>query len=165
MGKRMCIICGRHRIIFSKNRCYWCARKSYTNANEKDYGGLVNKLDKVFSKFIRLSYSDEFGYAHCYTSGIKIHWKSLHAGHFIDREHMATRWDITNVYPQSFIENVIRRGNLKTFRINLVMEMGEESVLELEKLGRQTRVWKESELKAKIDYYTNLVKELENERT
>ena len=43
--------------------------------------------------------------------------------------------------------------------------MGEEAVLELEKLGRQTRVWKESELKTKIDNFTNLVKELENGRT
>jgi transposase len=52
------------------------------------------KLDKIFSEYIRLrdaTLGD--GYGTCISCGKIIYWKDNHCGHFINRKHMALRFN------------------------------------------------------------------------
>ena len=51
---------------------------------------LVDKLDKVFSIYIRRRYADN-DIAECFTCGKQDHWKKLQNGHFQSRKHYATK--------------------------------------------------------------------------
>lgn len=61
---------------------------------------LRNKLDALFSKWVRLSAANENGYASCVSCGKQEYWKEMDAGHFIPRGSIATRWDPRNCHPQ-----------------------------------------------------------------
>lgn len=71
--------------------------------------GLVTKLDKIFSEYIRRRYAVN-DIAECVTCGKKDHWKNLQAGHFMSRKHYSTRWDEENVQVQCMACNVYRYG-------------------------------------------------------
>tara|TARA_R110002020_G_scaffold1878_1_gene8609 strand:- start:11409 stop:11831 length:423 start_codon:yes stop_codon:yes gene_type:complete len=52
---------------------------------------LIEKLDKVFSIYIRQRYAiNEI--AKCFTCGKKDHWKKLQCGHFQSRKNYSTRF-------------------------------------------------------------------------
>ena len=70
---------------------------------------LVDKLDKVFSIYIRRRYAKN-DVAECFTCGKKDHWKKLQNGHFQSRKHYATRWDEQNCQVQCAGCNVFRYG-------------------------------------------------------
>ena len=67
----------------------------------KSISKLKKELDKWFSLFIRLRNATSEGLVQCITSGRTYHYKNIHAGHFISRRHLATRWCALNVSPQS----------------------------------------------------------------
>lgn len=70
-----------------------------------------DKLWKVFSEFIRLRDSDENGYCKCITCGnIMKYDRGMHAGHFISRRHLATKFDETNVHAQCCSCNAFHSG-------------------------------------------------------
>jgi len=71
---------------------------------------LVHTLDRVFSEFIRLRDSDAEGYCTCITCGQRFFWKDGDAGHFIQRDRKATRWDEKNVAAQCKHCNRFRGG-------------------------------------------------------
>ena len=54
---------------------------------------LRNKLDQVFSRYIRKRDADENGMGRCVTC---FQWRRLQCGHFIPRQHKSTRWDELN---------------------------------------------------------------------
>lgn len=71
---------------------------------------LKNKLDKLFSIYIRLRGSDENEIAECVTCGKKDHWKKMQCGHFQSRRHNSTRWDEKNANVQCYGCNVCKQG-------------------------------------------------------
>jgi len=79
-----------------------------------------------FSIYIRLKYSDEQGYAHCYTCGKKLPLKELQAGHCIAGRTNAVLFDEELVRPQCERCNVWHYGEPITFKDKLVKEYGEE---------------------------------------
>ena len=94
--------------------------------------GLITKLDKVFSEYIRRRYAIN-DIAECVTCGKKDHWKDLQAGHFMSRKHYATRWDEENVQVQCVGCNVYRYGEqfkfskyLGTRKANKLLEKSRE---------------------------------------
>ena len=87
--------------------------------------GLITKLDKVFSEYIRRRYAKD-NVAECVTCGKKDHWKSLQAGHFMSRKHYSTRWDEQNVQVQCNSCNVFRYGEQYKFSLYLGSELSEE---------------------------------------
>lgn len=89
---------------------------------EPSLQNLIDDLDSVVSKVIRLKEADKDGYNYCYTSGIRKHWKELHCGHYISRQHLMTRWDENNLRPQSEHENCYLAGNLKVYAEKLKAE-------------------------------------------
>lgn len=71
---------------------------------------LENKLDRIFAEYIRKRHADAGGTVSCVTCGKLMHFTECHAGHFIKRQHRATRWRETNVHPQCPGDNVFRGG-------------------------------------------------------
>jgi hypothetical protein len=73
-------------------------------STEKKAPGDVKKrilvLDKVFSQYIRLRDANNWGLCFCVTCGNPFHWKGGDAGHFIQRNRMAVRFDERNVNAQ-----------------------------------------------------------------
>ena len=71
--------------------------------------GLVRKLDKFFSLYIRQRNAID-GYVKCVTCNTLKHWKEVDAGHFCSRRHYSTRWNtlnIRNIYQYLFVKNVM----------------------------------------------------------
>lgn len=93
---------------------------------------LRDKLDNVFSEYIRRKDADQNGFVQCYTSGKWYHWTKLQCGHFISRRHLSTRWEEKNAKPQSVSENMFNQGNGPMFAKNLIKEYGAGILEELE---------------------------------
>ena len=122
---------------------------------------LKNRLDRAFSRFIRLSHYDkEKGYVECFTCGKKADdIVNIHCGHFMSRIYLPTRWDVRNCKPQCASCNTYRQGEQYIFSLKL----GEKLAYTLYRKSRDT--WKPSEewLKFKVDHYERKVKKLEEE--
>ena len=61
---------------------------------------LIKKIDRIFSKYVRLKNADHKGYCTCITCGKTYHYKDIDAGHFVSRRHLIVRFDELNVHPQ-----------------------------------------------------------------
>ncbi len=66
----------------------------------KNFRSAVKKADGYFSKFVRLKHSNVDGWCTCVTCGNTFFYKEGDAGHFVGRNHMSTRYDEDNVFPQ-----------------------------------------------------------------
>lgn len=114
---------------------------------------LVEKLDKVFSIYIRRRYAiDEI--AECYTCGKKDHWKKLQAGHFASRRHYSTRWNEYNVQVQCYGCNIANQGMQFEFGKKLCLQYDNNFADELMIQSKQICKFTDVELQEKIDYYT-----------
>jgi hypothetical protein len=90
---------------------------------EDDRASLVNDLDYVVSRYIRIRESDNKGNASCYTCGKIQHWTMLQAGHFIKRGETLLRWDSRNIKPQCSHCNCNLHGNIEVYESNLEREL------------------------------------------
>ena len=61
---------------------------------------MIKKLDTIFSKFIRLRDTDEYGYGKCFICGETFHYDELECGHFRSRRNLGTRWYSDNAHAQ-----------------------------------------------------------------
>lgn len=121
---------------------------------------LIEKLDRVFSQFIRLEASDDNGYCKCISCGRIDHWKDLHCGYYIDRRHMNTRYDVDNCNPQCPTCNVGLSGNLPSYLEAIGETLGEELTRRKYKIKKFTR----DDLLHLIDLYSDLVKTHKKEK-
>ena len=53
---------------------------------------LVEKLDRIYSEYVRLFNTDENGYGNCVTCNTRKFYKDADCGHFITRVKKSTRW-------------------------------------------------------------------------
>ena len=81
--------------------------------------GLINKLDKIFSEYIRKRDADKKGFCKCITCEREFKWNELDAGHFISRKEMSVRWDERNVAAQCQYCNRFRYGRQYQFSLAL----------------------------------------------
>lgn len=125
---------------------------------------LVKKLDAIYSQYVRLYQSDEFGYCICVTSGERMFWKEAQNGHFFSRRFYPTRWNDDNCHPQSMRDNVFLKGNYINYTRYMIDSYGREFVDELEKLAHTTIKVKNAELIEKIAYYSTEVERLKHEK-
>lgn len=139
--------------------------KSAAKAQEKELTGdigrqaLIDDLDAVFSRAIRLSHADEFGIVECYTCGERHHWKQMDCGHFIPRDNMSTRYSELTCAPQCIKCNQYKDGNEAAFAAHL--EADRQGVVEmLRELGRQRMDYSRDELKVMFGDYSKKVKVL-----
>jgi len=130
----------------------------------KTISKLKKELDKWFSLYIRLRDASDEGLVQCFTSGRVYHYKEIHAGHFISRRCLATRWCEINVQPQSAKDNLFGQGEQYRFGLNLDAKYGEGTAEELELKSRQTVKLSRVDYEDKISYYKDAVKNLKKEK-
>ena len=122
----------------------------------------IHKLDRVFSVFVRRSRANLDGLVECVTCNKWMHWKDIHAGHYVSRRHMATRFDERNVHPQCAGCNTFQYGKLDTYSLYIRDEYGETIWRELLALKNTQRKWNADELQQRIEHYQSLVDLLPN---
>ena len=130
----------------------------------KTISKLKKELDKWFSLYIRLKDATDEGMVQCFTSGRVYHYKSIHAGHFMSRKSLSTRWDETNVQPQSAADNLFGQGEQYKFGLALDAKYGEGTAEELQFKSRQIKKFTRVDYQDLISYYKSLVKNLKEEK-
>lgn len=96
---------------------------------------LKEKLDREFSRYVRLRDADEQGNVTCFTCGDRKHWKNMHAGHFQSRTKHSVRWDVMNVKPQCPRCNLFNHGEQYVFGRKLDEIYGEGTAERITRLG------------------------------
>ena len=123
---------------------------------------LINKLDRIFSEYIRKKNADKKGFVTCITSQKKYHYSEVDAGHFISRKEMSTRWHEDNVWPQSRFDNRFRYG--RQYVYSLALEKKKQGLPKhLYNLSKKTVKYSISDLEEMVEKYKNLL-EKENKR-
>ena len=123
---------------------------------------LIKKLDKAFSRYIRLRNCDEYGRAFCFTCGDQRHWKEVDAGHFQTRSKFSTRWDEKNVQFQCKKCNMTNGGQQYIFGQKLDEVYGAGTADEIVRRSNQTFIKHTSlELIEITNHYNKLSRELE----
>ena len=130
----------------------------------KSISKLKKELDKWFSLYIRLRNCTDEGLVQCFTSGRVYHYKNIHAGHFISRRHLATRWCEINVQPQSAADNLYGQGQQYRFGLNLDAKYGIGTADELEIKSKKTEKFTRVDYEEKISYYKIFVKNLKKQK-
>ena len=125
---------------------------------------LKKELDKWFSLYIRLRDCNEYGMVQCFTSGKVYHYKKIHAGHFMSRKHLSTRWCEINVQPQSPADNLFGQGQQYQFGLNLDAKYGEGTAEEMQYKSRSIYKMSRVDYEEKISYYKNLVNKIKKEK-
>jgi hypothetical protein len=94
------------------------------------------KLDRVFSIWIRKR-DTKGGIGFCISCGKPTTFEKGDCGHYINRKHMATRYDEMNCNLQCIKCNRFDEGNIQGYRKGLIKKYGLEAVelLELRKFN------------------------------
>lgn len=126
---------------------------------------LKNKLDKLFSEYIRLRDTNEHGYGSCIDCGRAAPYDELDAGHFAGRRHLSTRWDETNVHAQHRYCNRFLNGRQYEYAKALDEKYYEGKADELIQLSHETFKVNAAWLQWQIDIYKEKVKELRSSKS
>jgi hypothetical protein len=126
---------------------------------------LVEKLDRIFSQYIRLKYSDSRGICQCISCMKRQPWNEIQNGHYMSRRYFSTRWSEDNCRPQCVGCNIFNQGNIQAYRVALIKQIGEQRVNLVEARARQeTFKYGEFELNAMILHYTKEVERIAKEK-
>ena len=117
----------------------------------KSLQSLRNKLDKIFSLWIRKRDANDQGIGSCYTCN---QVTKLEAGHFIPRQHAGSRWDDRNVHGQCNYCNRWQHSNPYAYGKRLALDYGQAVVDELWASKRQAVKWSRTDLEVMIDKYS-----------
>lgn len=115
-----------------------------------------------FSKYIRLKYANKSGIVKCVTCGTEDQWNSgnIHAGHFIPRDRISTKYSEKNVHPQCAHCNKYRGGEQFLHGRYIDDRYGLGIADELSALGKKIQKFSKLELASLILYYSAKAKEL-----
>ena len=125
-----------------------------------------DKLDRVFSKYIRLRDAIK-------TTGTKTHAlcitcetqkeikRQMHAGHWLSRAHHTTRYEETNVHAQCISCNAFKGGMPEDYRRKIIEMYGEDEVERLYLLSKGLARRTEAELQEMLEEYKIKLKALE----
>lgn len=124
---------------------------------------LETKLDGLFSEWVRRSAADEGGTVQCVTCKKLMFWKGdgAQAGHFVKRQHRATRYDERNVNVQCVRCNKFLGGNDAEYGAYIIRRYGLEVHEELLRLKRQALKLTRADLEEMIEKYKQKLEALE----
>ena len=80
-------------------------------------------------------------------------WQEGHAGHFIKRQHLATRYDPRNCHFQDAFCNTYRGGALIEYTLYMQKRYGQEVVDELMRLKRTTVKYSREQMEEMIESF------------
>lgn len=126
---------------------------------------LKKKLDTVFSRYIRLRDAiPNTTVFRCISCGLIKPINQADCGHYINRQHMSTRFSEINCNAQCRSCNRFDEGNMSGYRKGLVIKYGEKQVLVLESMKNKTRKYSDFEYEILIEHYKKEIKRLVKER-
>ena len=154
------------KFLIKNKKDYQAQKKKEFKAKKQEFNqkGLMSNADTYFSRYIRLKHSIN-GKCTCYTCGTIKPIKEVDNGHYMKREHKATRYHENNCRPQCKTCNGDTKHNGKQieFRENLVNEIGEQMVIDIEKLSKTSIKANYLFFKGISDYYREKVNEMQKE--
>ncbi|MDR2291874.1 MAG: recombination protein NinG [Prevotellaceae bacterium] len=122
------------------------------------------KLDKVFSEYIRLRDADDNGHVRCISCNKFVTWKQADCGHYVNRQHMALRYDEKNCNAQCRYCNRFCEGNMIGYNEGLIKKYGSD-VIEYLKIKKHNECrFTAVEYQLLINMYSNKVKELKQQK-
>ena len=139
----------------------WKKKKAVKKIDKPD---LIKKLDRVFSRYIRLRDAMPNGMCRCISCGRIKPLKEIDAGHFHSRRFMSTRFDPMNVNGECRFCNSYDSDHLLGYRENLIRKIGVSNFNYLTVKANQTKKWEDWELEKMIEYYTAEVNRLSVEK-
>lgn len=120
----------------------------------------IDKLDSIFSQYIRLRDSDEYGMIICISCGKRVRWKESDAGHFISRGNMSLRFNKYNVNAQCKQCNQYECGNIEKYTVEIKRKYGTAILQGLIDMKKNEKHWINEELDFLIRFYEKQVKVL-----
>ena len=132
--KKRCKGCETDQYIWARGMCRKCVAKlsqpkkintvrQIGSKGSGDLQDLIDDLDAVYSRYLRIKYADSNGIVECYTCGEKSHYTTQDCGHLFSRKHLILRWDCNNTRVQCKKCNQLLDGNIKIFKERLEAEM------------------------------------------
>ena len=125
---------------------------------------LIDKLDTVFSKFIRLRDAMPSGMFRCISCGQIKPLEQADCGHYHSRMHMSTRFDEDNCHAECRYCNRFKADHMIGYRENLIRKIGQQRFLLLEVKAGETKKWSDFELEQLAKYYRARVEMLQKEK-
>jgi hypothetical protein len=123
----------------------------------------IERLDTVFSKFIRRR-DCGFTYGRCISCGTIVTYANCHNGHYVNRQHMALRFDEQNCNAQCVNCNSFDEGNVQGYRRGLIAKIGEKATDMLEIRKHNTCHLSEVELDLLISVYKKKLQQIEQNK-
>ena len=121
----------------------------------------IDKLDKVFSEYIRKRDADEYGRVKCCTCDAVSHWSEMDCGHWQSRHNMGTRWDERNCHDQCKECNQTNGGMFEEHRIYIFNRYGSAVVDDLIYQARHNKKWIQFEIDEMVQEYKEKIKQLD----
>lgn len=123
---------------------------------------LTNKLDTIFQTYIRRRAADEGGTVQCVTCGKLMYWQKdgAQAGHFVKRQHMATRWRESNCHVQCVACNKWKNGNEAEYSKFIIHTYGLAEFEDLMASKHKIVKWTRWDLEQKINFYSEKLRGL-----
>ena len=125
---------------------------------------LVDRLDTVFSRYIRLRDAMQSGTFRCISCGKIKPIEQADCGHFHSRTHMSTRFDEDNCHAECRYCNRFSADHIIGYRENLIKKIGEQRFKLLDIKAHETKKWSHFELEQLAKYYRALVQKLQKEK-
>jgi hypothetical protein len=132
-----------------------------TRTDKKSLSTLIKEADTQISLYVRLTAADDRGTVTCVSCGARLYWGDADCCHYIDRGHMATRYDLVNLAPGCVDCNQFNPDDHKAkFREYIVAKYGEKAI-EILEVGRHlTTKWMRHQLEEMIAELKKRVKVL-----
>ncbi|MBR1526863.1 MAG: recombination protein NinG [Prevotella sp.] len=125
---------------------------------------LVDRLDTVFSKYIRLRDAMPSGMFRCISCGQIKPISQADCGHFHSRIHMSTRFDEDNCHAECRFCNRFSADHIIGYRENLIKKIGGQRFALLEVKAHQSHKYAHFEIEQLIKYYRARVEMLQREK-
>lgn len=139
-------------------------RKKNKKKMDKTHNELRKEADMEFSKYIRLRDANEYGIVKCCTCGKERYWTDqMDCGHFVKRNHEATRFDEKNCNTQCRECNSYQNGKEAEHKEYIDNKYGKGTADKLRLKGRKTKIRKKIEYITIKEHYKILRKKLEKE--
>ena len=139
---------------------------SKTRRKKSAIDTLEDKLDSVFSLYIRLRDSRDYDHLffRCISCGMVKPFEKADCGHYFSRRNQSTRYNEVNCHAECSHCNRFKADHLHGYRENLIKKIGQERFDLLAWEAKQPKKWTEFELRALIDHYKREVKKLKQEK-
>ena len=140
------------------------AKPTGKDGGQRSSANLRRRLDKVFSRYIRLRDAMPSGFFRCIACGQIKPISQADCGHYHSRTHTATRWDEDNCHAECRYCNRFRADHLIGYRENLVRKIGQQRFDMLAVRAGTTCQLSAFVLEMLIKYYTEKVGALRREK-